>query len=149
QRGCRESTMRMWARVSSARRWARLLPMKPSPPVIRTVRLEYASASMLRTSSASTAPSMGGCFRRVRERFDRRARQFAPDDELPPCREELQEDAAHVLEAEELAVAETARVVVHRYFHHAAAVGLELLHHLDADDARIAGELDAIEHLAP
>ena len=56
------------------------------------------------------------------------------------------EDAAEV---EELRLAERAMVVVHRHLDDAEAGVLDLLHHLEADDAARLLELDALEDRPP
>src|SRR5438552_16646685 len=69
--------------------------------------------------------------------------------ELDPQLPDIYRGAEQPPEVEELRLAVRAMVMVHGHFGDAEPRVGDLLHHLEADDAAVLGETDAIEHGAP
>jgi hypothetical protein len=70
----------------------------------------------------------------------------AADDQRPPQLQHVDAGAGDAAEVEELRRAVGAVVVMHRHLRDAEARVGDLLHHLQADDAAVLLEMDALEH---
>ena len=77
-----------------------------------------------------------------------RVEVLAPDDQRPPQLHHVDAGAEDAAEVEELRLAEGAVVVVHRHLGDTEAGVLELLHHLQADDAAVLLEPHHVEDVA-
>src|SRR5262249_10248065 len=99
-----------------------------------------------RAAGARLAPvgaSIASALRRLRRNRD------APlDDQLVPQASDPERDLRHAAQVEELRPAVQAVIVMDRRIAHHAARLLDLRHQLDADQSRVAGELDPLEHAA-
>src|SRR5581483_3974760 len=74
---------------------------------------------------------------------------LAPNHQRIPQPQHVDTGLDDPAEVEELRLAEGAMVMVHRHFDDAEAGILDLLHHLQTDDARGFFEVDALEDGAP
>ena len=74
---------------------------------------------------------------------------FAPDHQREPQEQEIPGGPDHPPDVEELGLAKRTVIVVHGHFGDPEPAILNLLHHLDADDAARLFEVDSIEDRAP
>src|SRR5439155_26801294 len=77
------------------------------------------------------------------------AAMLAPDDEREPEAEDVEARLRDAAEVEELRFSEGAMVVVNRHFDDDESGILDLLHHLETDDAAHLLQRDAVENRAP
>jgi hypothetical protein len=75
----------------------------------------------------------------------RTAREVPPRQKLPSCGKQLEKNSAQMSDREELAAAMGTPVVMHGNLDDVAAPVLQFPHHLYADHAAIASELDLLE----
>src|SRR6478672_6289690 len=78
-----------------------------------------------------------------------RAAMLAEDHQIDPEAADAKEGPEQPREIEELRLAVGAMEVMHRHLRNSESAVLNLLHHLDADDAAVVLELNAIEHRPP
>src|SRR5260221_8046794 len=85
----------------------------------------------------------------MREGRHARTEMLATHDERVPEQHQIARDAKQPAVVEELRLSVRPMEVVHRHFDDAEAPVLDLLHHLDTDDAARLLEIDALEDRSP